>query len=389
MKIHYLFSSPEGDLPIDTTILQQPFRVTPYETHPDMTLADYFEAIENFILSEKGRWLLQAIDDVINRSTRMEDIDTIVVRSEKHGALYHIASVETFTEDQKVKFTVSAAISEPAKEWLSHEFDILNFLNQRFNFPYLPRVYFKKRVQHRSETILMSLSEWFQGYHEWHLTMDGMDRQQIVIWDVEHGNRFASKEEVYGIYRDSSKILTLYYDIMDFRQIYPWHHAAGDFVVMGGKESIKVKLTTARRYESIMVFLGENNINPLVAIIYFFLNLSLKMRLDRLDGIGAMAWAEEPVLRAVMDGFFEGLKAKEGEGTSWIVRAEELLNILKSFNKAELEVMLISLLELYSKGYSEDFSVVEQHLSEHAKELYTAIQDFRFPHKFNGNNLGL
>nr|HID58789.1 hypothetical protein [Desulfobacterales bacterium] len=120
----------------------------------------------------------------------------------------------------------------------------MRLLKQRFNLEYLPKVYFKKRMQlasgNRSETILMSLSEWFQGYHEWHLSIDNTDRQQAVIWDLEQGYRSALKEEIRVIYRDASKVLTLHYDISDFHQICPWHQATGDFVVIGDREDVSM-----------------------------------------------------------------------------------------------------------------------------------------------------
>nr|HID58790.1 hypothetical protein [Desulfobacterales bacterium] len=137
-------------------------------------------------------------------------------------------------------------------------------------------------------------------------------------------------------------------------------------------------LTTARIYKSIMIFLNEQDINPLIAIIFFFLDLTVRMRLDRLDGAGATAWADGSVLHPVVEGFFEGLKGKQREGIYETGRgANELVGILKSFSKAELEMMLILLLELYSKAYQNDPLVVKHHLSEHARELYLAIQDFR------------
>lgn len=38
MKILYLFSSPEGDLPIHGTALKLPLRITPHEIHAFMTV---------------------------------------------------------------------------------------------------------------------------------------------------------------------------------------------------------------------------------------------------------------------------------------------------------------------------------------------------------------
>ena len=43
------------------------------------------------------------------------------------------------------------------------------------------------------------------------------------------------------------------------------------------------------------------------ALVIFFIHLSVRMRLDRLDGVGAVAWAPNHCLAPMIDGFFQGL----------------------------------------------------------------------------------
>ena len=75
------------------------------------------------------------------------------------------------------------------------------------------------------------LEDWFEGYHEFHISKDNEGKQQLKLWDFDHGYKNLSQEQSFEIYKKASKILTLYYDLEDFSQIFPWHHAAGDFVV--------------------------------------------------------------------------------------------------------------------------------------------------------------
>ena len=51
------------------------------------------------------------------------------------------------------------------------------------------------------------------------------------------------------------------------------------------------------------------------ALLFFLLNLTLRIRLDRLDGVGEIAWADEGCLSPALEGFFLALeeKAKQGE----------------------------------------------------------------------------
>jgi hypothetical protein len=227
MIIKYLFSSPEGDIPLRPQDLARPFLITPSERHPFLTLGDYFEAIREFILEDQGNPLAHILSERLNIRTGPDNIRKFLVRSEKHGALYHLASVEIFVDDKQTKFAVSTAISGKGKEWLTHEYEMLSLLNSSLKLPYLPNVYLKGEVKceagnRKHETLSMLLSEWFEDYHEWHLSIDESDNdQKLCIWDFPNGNRYASKEEAFEIFRQASKILTLYYDTRDFNQIYP------------------------------------------------------------------------------------------------------------------------------------------------------------------------
>lgn len=319
----------------------------------------------------------------LKKGTGVDKIQELLIRSEKHGALYHPASVEILIDAQRLKLTVSTAVSEKGKEWLAHEYEILNGLNSSFNLPYLPKTYMKGEVTFGAgdkdyETLTMLLAEWFEGYHEWHFAIDETDNtQKICIWDIQHGNRYASEEEAFEIFKQASKILTLYYNTTTFNQIYPWHHAAGDFIVGTRDGKIDVRLTTARKYESIMPVFSEGTGNPLIAIIYFFLNLTVRMRLDKLDGVGKTIWAGNFSVNAATTGYFEALKIMAVGGRYDLGHIEELLSLLKSFNEEELEGLFQPLFGLYQQDDPEDLSVIQANLEKHAQHLYSVIQEFR------------
>ena len=190
------------------------------------------------------------------------------------------------------------------------------------------------------------------------------------------GYRFASPKESYDIFKEASKILTLYYNTRDFRQIYPWHHAAGDFVVKPGPGKAKVKLTTAREYEPVIAFIEEADVNPTVALTYFFLNLTIRMRLDKLDGTGDVAWVGRDALTAVVDGFFEGLKIKEQKNDYHLGEVKDLVTLFKGFSENELQRLLSSMMDFFRGQDPGDFSVIQSNLNSHAKELSSAIQNF-------------
>lgn len=381
MVIKYLFSAPKGDIPVGADDLQRPFLISAGERHPFLTLGNYFEAIKNFILRDHRRPLAAVLYEQLGTDIGPDSISEILIRTEKHGAFYHLASIEVFSGKHSMKMCVSTSVSENGKAWLKHEFDLLKYLDSTFAPSYLPVPYFEGDVKvysvHGNEFLSMSLTEWFENYHEWHFSMDEKgEKQRICIWDLRKGHWFASKKQGFEIFRQASKILTLYYDTHDFNQIYPWHHAAGDFVVRREEGIIDVKLTTARRYEPIMLFLSKDTIDPVVALTYFFLNLSIRMRLDRLDGVSARTWAGGFSVDALIQGFFEGLRIMEAEGRYGLGQVRDLLSLFKGFDQEELAWLFNPLLDIYAKEDPGDFSVIQANLGSHAQELYEVIQGF-------------
>lgn len=383
MKIHFLFSSPNGDLSLGPEDLARPFLITPSEPHPFLTLGDYFESLKAFILKDRAKQVVSVLNERIEKEIGLDDIHKILIRSEKHGVLYHLASVEVFVEAKRIMLAVSTAVSEKGKRWLASEYEILTNLNRGFNLPYLAKAYSTGDVEcqagnGKSETLAMLLSEWFEEYHEWHFSDDETgSSHRICIWDLKKGNRYASKNEAFGIFKQASKILTLYYDIYNFNQIYPWHHAAGDFIVRTRSSGLDVRLTTARRYQSIMDILSDDIVDPMVAMIYFFLNLTIKMRLDRLDGVGMTVWAGDFSVDAATAGFFEALQIVEAQGRYPLGQVEELLFLLTSFNENELGGLFNPLFGLYQKDNPADFSVIQANFISHVRLLYQTLRKFR------------
>jgi hypothetical protein len=383
MFIDYLFSSPEGDILLRPEDLARPFLLGPSEPHPFLTLRHYFEAIQTFLLGDEEKCLMNILRTKRIGEKGRDRIKRIGIRSEKHGVLYHVASVEILLDKRPIKLAVSAAVSNEAKSCLTNEYDILTSLCRSLRRPYLPKVYEKGDVicqdGHQShETLTLMLSEWFEGYHEWHLSMDeAHNRQKVCIWDLENGHRYASEEEAFEIFRQAARILTLYYDVHSFNQIHPWHHAAGDFIVKAGVDGIHVNLTTARDYRSIMDFFSKDAVDPLIAMVYFFLNLTIRMRLDRLNGVGETVWAGDFSLYAAVKGFFEGLRMMEEEGTVKPGQIVELLSLLQSLNEDELERLLEPLLDFHQEESPVDLSVIQANIKSHTTLLCQTLQGFR------------
>jgi hypothetical protein len=198
----------------------------------------YFEAITDVISRDNYRLLVDATRRQLEKDISLADIREISIYAEKHGSDYHPARIEVKVRDICVPFVMNVALTARGKDRLCREFGVLQHLNSKYNFSLLPQAYFQDESSQGSDleeeadtNLLMFLADWFDGYHEFHLCVDREDAtQKLVLWDTHQGNCFLSGRQVWQTYSQAARILTLYYDIETFKQIFPWHHAAGDFV---------------------------------------------------------------------------------------------------------------------------------------------------------------
>jgi hypothetical protein len=361
---HFIVSSPYGDISPDEEKLCFPLEHDPDET----SYRHYFSAIKCFLQMDKFAAVLNAAGAQLARSVEMPEIEKITVRAEKHGALYHPSSIELSMKNGRLKFGLNVAVTDTGRHWLKKEFAVLRQLRKKLIFPYVPMPYTMQEIG----SMVFLLEEWFEGYHEFHIARDKHDADLVSLWEFGKGYRKLTPGQSAEIYRQSAKILTLYYNLEDYSQIYPWHHAAGDFVAQVEDTGINVRLTTARQYEPYMVFRDKEGLNPVIALFYFFLNLTLKMRLDRLEGTGETVWADDYCLEATVKGFCEGLREKE-DLKRHFGSEREVLKILSSFQQQDFSATFMPLVELYEG--TADFPVLTANLESHVDTLRAILQN--------------
>ena len=360
-RVIYLVSSPDGDVPADSDRWNLPLEGDPLQT----SYKTYFHAIKDVLTQDGFKHLLGIIREILGRQIDLDHVNELIIRSEKHGALYHPASIDINLNEGTVEIGLHVAVTDKGKASLKEEFSVIRQLNDTWNLPYLPKVY--RFVE--SDTMSFLLEEWFDGYHEFHISHDSEGKRTTKLWEFGRGYKNLSQEQTFEIYKQASKILTLYYDFQGFNEIYPWHHAAGDFVVKIDGNGTDVRLSTARRYGPLMHF-GENT-NPFLALFYFFLNLSIRMRLDRIDGVGTLIWTDDSCVEATTMGFFEALQSKE-DTTDLPGLVEEFLRLVASFSQEELMGTFNPLEDHYTG--SEDLPVIVNNLEAHIEKLYVTLQ---------------
>ncbi|MBU4388570.1 MAG: hypothetical protein KKH84_09235 [Proteobacteria bacterium] len=354
-----------------------------------VSYGDYFYAVCSFLGKNEFKSITSAISQQLNQNIKPEAIQEIRIYLEKHGEFYHPARIEAHINGSSILFVLNVAISSTGKNYIKREFEILNKLNNEFSFSFIPTAYNigEIHLKNKGLDIIMFLGEWFEGFNEFHLSQDKTDSSiKIVVWDHEKGNFFLSADETLELYSQVAMILTCYYNAETFEQIFPWHHAAGDFVIKLQKNKMEIRLITVRQYAPMFKNTNENELEgqntnsaaylPLEAMLVFFLNISIRNRLDRLDGIGEIVWSDNIAVEGTLKGFLKGLsKISSNKLTNTI--AVNFINYISCFAKTDLLEISNSIVNTYNP-MAPEISVIRQNLINHVDIVFSTIKNLSF-----------
>ena len=303
-------------------VWQEPLPLSRYFTGKSDGLSlshgDYFLAIRRFLERDDFDIIARALGRRLQKKVTTADISAIGVCLAKHGEFYHPARLEVSVGQQSAGFVLNVAVSDNGIQTLPEEYQTLKRLNDEFTPSFIPRVYGFGEIEtsgHRK--IPLFLGDWLEGYHEFHISSDPAgDAPNIRVWDGDPNRAMLSTDQQAEIYRQAARILTYYYNVESLEQIFAFHHAAGDFIVRVENSAIDLKLITVRRYASLLrnqdnLENGSTDVETMLqALLLFFLGISIRMRLDRIDGVGDIVWADPLAVTATLEGFFEGLILK-------------------------------------------------------------------------------
>jgi hypothetical protein len=282
------------------------------QTDENLTYGEYFSAVAVFLSTHGSDFVSQAIAHRVNRSIDPHEIQSTQIRLEKHGAFYHPARIVLSLDDCHVSLVVNVAVSAVGKITIEKEYRHLKRLGQRMSPVWVPRVFGCDRVRVEGQRCVdMFLGEWFEGFHEFHVSeKTGSDKKHIRVWDPHNGTQFFTRNQTERVFEQAAMILTAYYNLETFEQVASWHHAAGDFVVCLNHDNPELKLITVRDYRPLFCISEETEglETILNTLLIFLLNLSMHLRIDRLDGVGSMVWVETDVVPNIIRGFFKGLE---------------------------------------------------------------------------------
>ena len=351
---------------------------------PFVTIGDYFRAARLFFETGGIEIIAGALEQRLRKEIPPEDIKQIAIFLVKHGEFYHPARIEVGIHEKPINFVLNVAISPAGKAHIAGEYRCLKKLHIDYSFDYLPRVYGRHEVEiSNNNRAPMFLGEWLDHYYEFHISRDrGDGKNKISVWDSSRKPFFLTKSQSLNLYTHAAGILTGYYNLESFEQISAWHHAAGDFIVRVENEKLDLKLITVRRYAPIFEqsFLDDpQNLQGsaefiLQALLLFFLNLSLKMRLDRLDGVGDIVWADDAAVPGTLIGFLNALALKVNIPALPDTPLRCFFQYLSLCSKTDLRELSESLLNRYNPD-SPEIDVIKRHLDNHIDTLLEVIHN--------------
>jgi hypothetical protein len=357
----------------------------PSSSHPgsgmSLSVGDYFQAVRAF-LEGAGR-------EALVRSCPEWGTDASAVRIflAKHGEYYHPARVEAEIKGRSFGWVVNVAVSAAGKTLLSREYNLLERLGREFPAGYTPDVYAAGWVDAgRGRELAMFLGQWLFGFHEFHLTRNtphgGLD---LVLWDPESGPRRLDASQRRAVYYKIARILTHYLNLETFEGIAAWHHAAGDFVVRLREEDAEVRLISVRDYRPLFharpaSFDGPDAVSALLeALLVFLLNVSVRTRLDRLDGTGELVWSDPEAVASTVSGVLDGLSEKPARFDLPLPMDLLFKRFLAACREEDLLGLCLAIAAKIDSAGGAMFALLETCMKEHAATL---MDDFLRVHQY-------
>lgn len=311
-----------------------------------------------------------------------DENEPVSIRLVKHGSCYHVCRVTLPIHPKSpMDLAVNAAVNPPGLSVIERDFTWMQKLYGRSPEPILPKVYDFGRVtsSHGRLWALFS-SEWLAGFSEFHPSFDtAKNRFSIRVWDTGNEGHFLNETQERLLYRKIAAILTLLYDIRTGSEVHPWHHGAGDFVLRQNGEDLQVRLITIRGYGPLLEPQEASDLPSLwLRLLVFLCNLSIRNRLDRMDGVDQLLWSDDFVIEETIKGFGDALLAHSQKD----LFSEGLSEGFRDFVSALDPGMVYEICDQIVDSYpptAPEMDIIRQHLLDHTGALYCALNErYRF-----------
>ncbi len=339
-----------------------------------LTYGDYFGLIYNFITYNNFKNILTAIYKINNKIIN-EDIENINIYLKKHGQFYHPSKIDIIIKkNNKISLVLNIALNKEGKSVINREYNILKEINIKYKNTYLPEVFNLCEIKVNDDLkAILFLGQWFENFCEFHISMDLNNIKKIIVWNFTEKNYYLSGKQEKELYKNVAKIITFYYNPETFEQIYPWHHAAGDFVIKKNSDQIDLKLITVRQYLPMVDTVKKDIVFQIEILLLFFLNLSIRIRIDRLDGTGGIVWSNDIAIDGFIEGFCQAMNEKNN--TNCINIYSCFKDFILNLEKEELNYYFKEILESYNNKTSE-VEFINNNLKKHISLLHKKIKNY-------------
>lgn len=351
----------------------------PTTAHPP-TYGELFDQVARWIstLGQTDAYPSLRSGESIAQNDFPDPREPLVIRLVKHGACYHVCRVTLPIRGEKaMDLAVNVAVGPPGLSVIERDFNWMQTLYGRSADPILPKPYdFGRMVSSCGRLWAMFSSEWLTGFSEFHPSFDSRkNRPSIRIWETGNEGPLLNEVQERLLYRKVACILTLLYDIRTGAEVHPWHHAAGDFVLCQNGSDLQVRLITIRGYSPLLE-LQQASASPSLwlRLLVFLCNLSIRNRLDRMDGVGQVCWSEEFVVEETMKGFWEALSVHPQKDMPPGGIAEGFQELISALDPGMVYEICDQIVDSYPPSAPE-IDTLRQHLPDHAAVLYGALND--------------
>jgi hypothetical protein len=376
--VNLLHSSMNGPVPFHAALLKscipQTRPVSSGKPHSGITYQAYMSVLSRFVIRRRDFFLQTLVEKGFD--SRIRTMDLV---AEKHGSQYHPSRIVVKTREACLAFVANVALTEASRKRLEDEFRVFGRLRQKISTDFIPRMYLLDEAaldesNTGSSRVLIMLGEWLEGFHEFHLSACAKgDPYRTILWDTDQGYTFLSDHEAAQIYYKAAFILTTFYDPETFEEVFPWHQASGDFVAARDNAQMVCKLITVRQYAPRLEFHEHRPENQVTAMLLFLANLTIRMRLDRLEGVGETVWAGDGSVEATIKGFLDALRRKVENQECDTELSTHFLRTVRQLSPAELTEVFRTIVESYDP-VSPDVPVIRHNLGGHIFAVYKAIQ---------------
>jgi hypothetical protein len=334
-----------------------------------VTYGQYLSSVACLLSENSCRVLKNLLNKQPTPTPKLEAVSRIELIGEKQGALYAVSRLRLHFADSVRSFAVNCAFSPEQQAFLKVDVKLLSDLHAAFGLPYLPLPF----ITASASGLKLFIAEWFENHSEFHLSKSASGVPAICVWRQGGKPQFLGNAKTGELYAQASKILTSYLDTRSFSQIYPWHHGAGDFIVDETQNPLSLRLITVRGYKRLLARKSDCR-DKMLGALHFFVNLGIRMRIDRLDGTGELAWAGPQCLPGVVRGFAQAWEARL-ENTD-LPKAGEIFSLFLELSTDEkLEFVKIAAADGRVEADEDNF--LFSRLPGHVDELSSALKGFR------------